>query len=289
MNPINWRVIPRTCALLALISSFICAQEAANPQPDASTHARLINSLAVATVMFKVKPPSGPGPVPGCPHCLPPEWSIPNDVPKVRESGLQALQKSPEDLNAVLALAEKLSHNLDKSVMDDATKLNLYAIKLIQEGQKPEGIADKDWNRNDALARCLQNLGYIAALQDKVDEALRLYENAADLNKSDSFNYLAIGSIRKYKFNVAVTKYLGLVKANASNSELNTALKEALVQADQTATSFERFVKATKATDEATEFAVGAQQVLRTFSDIHSQDSRKALDDLLLKQGQRLP
>lgn len=281
MNLTSWRTIPRTCALLALTPLFICAQQVTRPELDGSAHARLINSPEINALIYKVKPPGGHGPVPGCPKCIPPGWSSQPDLVKVRENGFDALKRSPEDVNAALALAERLSHDLDNSLVDDSERVNVLAAKLIINGKKPSGISDQDWNKNQALASCLQNLGYIAALRDQLDEALAFYERAATLNPSDSFNHLAIGSIHKYKFNVTAMKYLKLIKTNADSSQLNNTLNKALVEAGQTATSFELFKKTSKAGDGTGEFAEGAKQLLKTFSNIDSQDPRKTLDDLL--------
>jgi tetratricopeptide (TPR) repeat protein len=285
MNLTSWRTILRSCALLALAPLSICSQEVTSPQVNGSTHARLINSLAVDRLIYKVKPPGGHGPVPGCPKCQPPGWSTQKDLVKVRESGLSALKVKPDDLNAALSLAERLSRDLDSSVIDDAESVNLLAINLIAAGKKPEGVSDQNWNKEEALASCLQNLGYIAALRNQIDKALYFYERATALDKSDPFNYLAIGSIHKYKFNAAAMEYLQLVKTNADRGELDKALKEALGEAGQTSASFKLFV-GTKAADGTAEFAVGAQQVLRTFSNADSQDLRKTLDDLLGRRPQ---
>jgi tetratricopeptide (TPR) repeat protein len=159
------------------------------------------------------------------------------------------------------------------------------AIKLIEGGRAPSTVPKEKWNKNLVLSTLYQNVAVIAANQKDTDKALQNYEKSLSLDPSNSFDYLACGSLRQVKYQAAVQKYSAIPEADRTadppKPEVKAALDEVNKQADTVIDCWAHFMALTASNNE---YGATRDQVGKALMDLYNfrhPDSPDGLNKLI--------
>lgn len=111
------------------------------------------------------------------------------DIPKMLEVANGLLAKDPNNIGMLLLLSGYYS---EKGEQLDKAEVNAKkAITLLGSAQKPEGVADDQWQKQVSLQKglALSSLGQVSIQKKDSAQAAENLKAAASLLKSDDFSY----------------------------------------------------------------------------------------------------
>jgi tetratricopeptide (TPR) repeat protein len=111
------------------------------------------------------------------------------NTPAMLETAQSVLSKDPNNITMLLLLADYWSENAQQ--LDKAGENAQKALDLLGQAQKPDNLADADWQRQVSLQK---GLAYSALGEVDVDKnlnakAVDAFKAASPLLKSDTFSY----------------------------------------------------------------------------------------------------
>jgi tetratricopeptide (TPR) repeat protein len=111
------------------------------------------------------------------------------DVPKMLEVANGLLTKDPNNIGMLLLLSGYYSEKGEQ--LDKAEASAKKAITLLGSAQKPEGVADDQWQKQVSLQKglALSSLGQVGIQKKDNAQAAENFKSAAPLLKPDDFSY----------------------------------------------------------------------------------------------------
>ncbi|HEU4387704.1 MAG TPA: hypothetical protein VFV34_07905 [Blastocatellia bacterium] len=169
----------------------------------------------------------------------------------------EALADDPDNLDYLYLMAYTLRTNElfasppNFSHGSEAATFSERAIKLIEGGKVPNVVPKDKWNKNTTLSWLYQNLAVVdAGAKKDNDKALTHFAKASELDPTEPYNFLAVGSIYQGRYLEATKKFQALPEDQRNAPDPKPAQVQALLDgvnkaADDVINTFARFLAVT--------------------------------------------
>ncbi len=135
--------------------------------------------------------------------------------PRMLDAAQKTLARDPNNLGMLLLLSDFFSERGEQ--LDKAEEYAKKALELLPTAQKPEGVADQQWQKQILIQKGLawSALGQVQINRKRDAQALEAFRTAAPLLKPDPFTYAR----NQYRMGYALLNLKRVAEARAALAE----------------------------------------------------------------------